>query len=176
MVTSAQISELQDHYDGRGRLCKIANAIKCYTNTVSFYVSYTDGWGNKKNLNMPIEPEVILDILRKDVRVIDEDIARIMATFAIKEYKVKIVNVEDVQPSIEDYKSRHPETYTSLEKLYEELQKVLNARIADPSDVAVDADYHIEVCSDWKDKIYVFEYLSCAAGVVNLRFREIFKL
>lgn len=69
-MDKALIAELQDHFDGRGKLKKVANAIKCYTKDTSIFFSYVDGWGKKQYINIPIEPSEILPILEKYINCI----------------------------------------------------------------------------------------------------------
>lgn len=76
-MDKALIAELQDHFDGRGKLKKVANAIRCYTKDASIFFSYVDGWGKKQYINIPIEPSEILPILEKYINNIDADIVRI---------------------------------------------------------------------------------------------------
>ena len=84
------------------------------------------------------------------------------------------MNGEKLDTSIADYKSRYPDTYTSLAKIRETLRKSFIGRLEDGQDTT--ADYHIEVCSDWEDKIYVFEFLNKTDEYLQFEYKEIFKL
>ncbi|MCM1075982.1 MAG: hypothetical protein NC411_01315 [Bacteroides sp.] len=76
-MNKAQIAELQDHFDGRARLKKAANALKSYTKEASIFFSYIDGWGKKQYINIPIEPTDVLPILEKYIENIENEIINI---------------------------------------------------------------------------------------------------
>lgn len=174
MMDLAKINELQDHFDGRGRLKQVANAIKCYTKDASFFFSYTDGWGKKKYLNIPIEPSDVLPILEKYITNIDKDILRLTSM----PIRVIIDNSAVLDPYVEDYKSRYPSTYVSFDEIVTRLAKIYASRMADNGNgVSNPQSYHIEVCSDWEDKIYVFSFLGIdKAGTAKFTFNGISKL
>ena len=76
---------------------------------------------------------------------------------------------------IEDYKIRYPSTFTSEEKIYQILEEaVIERRKENPH--LVSEDYHIEVCSDWDNKIYVFSVISETFNQVTFQFKEICKV
>lgn len=170
----AKINELQDHFDGRGRLKQVVDAIKCYTNTSSIFLSYTDGWGKKKYLNIPIEPFDLLPILQKYIDNIDKDIVKLTST----PVRVLIVNSAVLDPLIKDYQSRYPSTFTSYDTIVYRLAEIYAARMADNGNgVSNPMSYHIEVCSDWQDKIYMFSFLGMdKTGTAKFQFDDIYKL
>lgn len=88
-----------------------------------------------------------------------------------------IDNLLDLLPYIEDYRDRYPKTYTSLSEILRKLGDSYLYRQGDPRYEDHDYDYHIEVCSDWEDKVYVFsaEYVIESYGII-FHFKEIFKL
>lgn len=172
-LTKEQIYELQGHFDGRSRLQKVANAIKHQTNNASIFYSYTDGWGKKQYVNIPIEPDEILPIIEKYIDNIEKDIIKITTP----DIEVIIVNETQLINSVEDYKSRYPSTYTSLEKLKDRLKDTYLSRLEEVGcQFSIEDDYHIEVCSDWQDKIYVFELVSADNDCIQFEFKHIFKL
>ncbi|MDE7159977.1 MAG: hypothetical protein K2O24_03940 [Muribaculaceae bacterium] len=170
----AKINELQDHFDGRGRLKQVVDAIKCYTNTSSIFLSYTDGWGKKKYLNIPIEPFDLLPILQKYIDNIDKDIVKLTSA----PVRVLIVNSAVLDPLIKDYQSRCPSTFTSYDTIVYRLASIYAARVADKGNGVSDPmSYHIEVCSDWQDKIYMFSFLGMdKTGTAKFQFDDIYKL
>ena len=170
----AKINELQDHFDGRGRLKQVVDAIKCYTNTSSIFLSYTDGWGKKKYLNIPIEPFALLPILQKYIDNIDKDIVKLTST----PVRVLIVNSTVLDPLIKDYQSRYPSTFTSYDTIVSRLAEIYAARMADNGNgVSNPMSYHIEVCSDWQDKVYMFSFLGMdKTGTAKFQFDDIYKL
>lgn len=172
-LTKAQISELQGHFDGRSKLQSLVTAMKCYTKDASFFFAYKDGWGNKKYINIPIEPEDIMPIIEKQIESIDNDIIEL--TTSPEDIEVIIMNGEQLESSIADYKSRYPDTYTSLAKIRETLRQSFMCRLED-GQVNEASDYHIEVCSDWQDKIYVIEFLNQTDEYLQFEFKGIFKL
>lgn len=170
-LTKAKIYELQDHFDGRSKLQKVAFALKNRTNNASIFYSYTDGYGKKQYVNIPIEPDEILPIIERYIENIEKDIIEITSP------EVIIVNEAQIIDSVEDYKTRYPDTYTSLEKLKERLKQSYLSRKEDVGgQFSVDDGYHIEVCSDWQDKIYVLELVSQDDDSIMFEFKEIFKL
>ncbi len=171
-LTKAQIYELQSHFDERSKLHNIGMTIKCNAKESSFFFAYKDNFGNKKYLNLPIEQEEILAIFQKRIDNIEKDIIELTTT--PEDIEVIIMNGEKLDAFIADYKSRYPDTYTSLAKIRETLRKSFIGRLEDGQGTA--DDYHIEVCSDWEDKIYVFEFLNKADEYLQFEFKEIFKL
>ena len=171
-LTQAQIYELQGHFDARSRLQKVAHAIKCYTNDASFFYSCVDGWGKKQYVNIPIEPEDIMPIIETYINNIEQDIIKLTTP---PELEVRIENEADLIPSIDDYKRRYPDTYTSLQTIHEKLKSTFYDRMEE-AEKYEGADYHIAVCSDWQDKIYVFELLYQTDNYIHFKFKEIFKL
>lgn len=174
-LTKAQIYELQAHFDERSRWHDIAMTIKCNVKESSFFFAYKDNYGNKKYLNLPIEHEDILAIIKKRIDNKEKDIIEL--TTIPEDIEVIIMNGEKLEASIADYKSRYPDTYTSLATIHKTLRKSFICRLED-RDGQVDTtdDYHIEVCSDWQDKIYVFEFLNETDEFLQFEFKEIFKL
>lgn len=174
MMDIQKINELQDHFEGRGRLKQVVNAIKCYTKNASIFYSYTDGWGNKKYLNVPIEPTDLIPILQKYIDSIDKDI--IASTSAPD--RVLVDNSSDLDQCIKDYQSRYPSTFTSYDTIASRLAETFASRMADHGNGVSDPQsYHVEVCSDWQDKIYVFSFLGIdKRGVAKFHFDDIFKL
>ena len=169
-----KIDELQDHFDGRGRLMQVVNAISRYSNTASIFLSYTDGWQKKKYLNIPIELDELLPILLKHITNIDNDIIRLTSM----PVRVLIVNSAALEPLIKDYQSRYPSTFTSYDTIVYRLAEIYATRMADNgNDVSNPMSYHIEVCSDWQDKIYMFSFLEMdKTGTAKFQFDDIYKL
>lgn len=177
----SQIIELQDCFDGRSRVNKAAMAIKCYANArdASVFFSYTDSWNKKQYVNLPIEPEELLPLLEKQIENIDRAILNIAGEQPSKSVNFNIVIINEIEllGYIEDYKKRHPSTFTSLETLKKKLNQTFLLRLNDGGkEVELYEDYHIEVCSDWQDKIYVLEFQGENNGEVKFLFKEIFKL
>lgn len=168
-MDKALITELQDHFDGRGKLKKVANAIKCYTKDASIFFSYVDGWGKKQYVNIPIEPSEILPILEKYINNIDADIVRI----ASPTKQAVIDNLADIESYISDYKQRYPETYTSIEAITTALAQAYQERKQNGS---VDDGYHVPVCSDWQDKLFTFLLIGECNDTVYFQFEGIYKL
>lgn len=174
-LTKAQIYELQGRFDERSKLHNIKMTIKCNAKESSFFFAYKDNLGNKKYLNLPIEQEDILAIFQQRIDNIEKDIIDLTTT--PEDIEVIIMNVEKLDASIAGYKSRYPYTYTSLATIRETLRESFRSRLeningqADTTD-----DYHIEVCSDWEDRIYVFEFLNRTDEYLQFKFKEIFKL
>lgn len=168
-MDKALIIELQDHFDGRGKLKKVADAIKCYPKDASVFYSYVDGWGKKQYLNVPIEPSEILPILEKYIDNIDADIVRI----ASPSLKAVIENSNEIERYVSDYKQRFPETYTCLDSILSTLVKAYQERRQNGDG---EYDYHIPVCSDWQDKIYSFSLSGECDETVYFRYDGIYKL
>lgn len=169
-----KIDELQAQFDGRGRLIQIVNAISLYSNSASIFLSYTDGWQKKKYLNIPIELDELLPILLKHITNIDNDIIRLTSM----PVRVIIENSAALDPLIKDYQSRYPYTFTSYDTIVSRLAEIYTARMADNgNDVSNPMSYHIEVCSDWQDKIYMFSFLGMdKTGTAKFQFDDIYKL
>lgn len=174
MMDLAKINELQDHFDGRGRLRQVVDAIKCYTKNASVFYTYVDGWNNKKYINIPIEPSDLLPILQKYIDSIDKDIIAMTAM----PVRVLIDNSSDLDKYVEDYERRYPSTFTSWNKLSKCLTETYIARIADHGNGVSDPQsYHVEVCSDWQDKLYIFSFLGVDnTGTAHFHFDDICKL
>lgn len=170
MLTPALIAELQDCFNGRARLQEAAMAIKIYTKDASLFYSCVDGWGKKKYINIPIEPSDLLPLLNKYIGRIDKEIMRISG-----KVEVIIQNFADLKPCIDDYKSRYPSTYTSEDKIYQTLENAVVRRRQDNPHMVCE-DYHIEVCSDWEDKVYVFSVINETMNQVTFSFNEICKV
>ncbi len=168
-MDNALIAELQDHFDGRGKLKKVANVIKCYSKDASIFFSYVDGWGKKQYVNIPIEPSEILPILEKYISNIEADIVRI----ASPAKQAAIDNPADIESFISDYKDRYPETYTSLETITTTLTQTYQERKRDGNE---DDGYHIPVCSDWQDKLFTFSFIGECGDMVYFQFKGIYKL
>lgn len=168
-MDKALISELQDHFDGRGKLKKVANAIKYYSKDASIFFSYVDGWGKKQYVNIPIEPSEILPILEKHIDNIDADILRISSPLP----QAVIDNYNEIENYIADYKQRYPETYTSIETITTTLAQQYQERKQSGN---VDDEYHIPVCSDWLDKLFIFSLIGECNSTVYFQYQGIFKL
>lgn len=168
-MDKALIAELQDHFEGRGKLKKVANAIKYYSKDSSIFFSYVDGWGKKQYVNIPIEPSEILPILEKYIDNIDADIVRI----ASPTQQAVIDNLADMEGYISDYKQRYPQTHTSIETITTTLAKAYQERKQSGS---VDDGYHIPVCSDWQDKLFTFSLIGECNDMVYFQFEGIYKL
>ncbi len=167
----AKINELQDHFDGRGRLKQVADAIKCFTKNASIFYSYIDGWGKKRYLNIPIEPSDLLPILQKNIDAIDRDI------IALTSLRAAVFNYADLEYLVLDYKRRYPETATSYETIIFRLTEAYKARLGNEEDLKRPQSYHVEVCSDWQDKIYMFTFREVDSnGVLIFTFDDIYKL
>lgn len=167
----AKINELQDHFDGRGRLKQVADAIKCFTKNASVFYSYIDGWGNKKYLNIPIEPSDLLPLIQKYIDSIDKDI------IALTSLRAAVFNYADLEYLVLDYKNRYPETATSYETIISRLTEAYKARLGNEEDLKRPQSYHVEVCSDWQDKIYMFTFREVDDnGVLIFTFDDIYKL
>lgn len=169
----ALITELQDHFDGRGKLKKVANAIKCYSKDASIFFSYVDGWGKKQYVNIPIEPSDIIPIIDKYVENIDADILRISQSK--ESFQVEFVNLPELTKYVEDYQNRFPSTFTSIEQIKARLEQSYKERLNNPQYDTKDA-YHIDVCSDWKDKLYVFSLAGRNCDIIYFQLDDIYKL
>lgn len=168
-MDKALITELQDHFDGRGRLKKVANAIRCYPKDSSIFFSYVDGWGKKQYVNIPVEPSEILPILEKYIDNIDADIMRI----ASPALQVVIDDLEELERYVLDYKKRYPETYTSLEAITSTLAQAYQERNGDGNNE--NDGYHIPVCSDWQDKVFAFSPIGECNDMVYFKYEGIYK-
>ncbi len=127
MMDVAKINELQDHFNGRGRLMQVVYAIKCYSKDSSIFFSCIDGWGKKKYINIPIEPSDLLPILQKYIDSIDKDIIAMTAM----PVRVLIDNSAELDKYVKDYERRYPSTFTSWNKIENCLAETYAARIAD---------------------------------------------
>lgn len=171
-----QINELQDHFDGRSRLKKAIYALKCYPKGASIYYSYVDGWNNKKNVNIPIEPSDLIPILEKYVEAIDNDIVKL--TFEEDLLKVCVQNGEEVEALVEGYKQQYPETFIYYQQVLELLKEAYVDRAygEDSQGDATAEDYHVQILSDWEDKVYVFKCLGEAGNTVYFWFKGVAKI
>lgn len=167
------INDLQDHFDGRSRLRKASTAIKCYTQKASLFFSYIDGWGKKQYVNIPIEPSDLLPILDNYITKIDEDIMKQISKSDL--LKVTIDNLSALTSYIEGYKNSFPSTFTSLDDIVSRLERSYKDRLDDDR-YSGEEDYHIEVCSDWQDKIYVFSCEGRDDESLYFKFKGIVKL
>lgn len=176
-MTKAEINDLQSYFDGRRKLYNVLNAIKCYPKDSSFFFNYTDGFQNKRNINIPLEPEDIISILEKYIDNIDKQIMEISNQKQIEPVPLSafIDNHEELSKHIADYEMRYPDTHMSLPKIKKRLEEMYVARKAD-GDYPPHMDYHIEVCSDWQDKIYVFSFVNEGNVYITFHFEEIHKL
>jgi len=165
------ISELQDHFDCRGKLKKVAIALKCYSKEASLFFSYVDGFGKKQYINIPIEPTDILPILEKYIENIDKDILEIASIE--KTIKIDILGQTELCGYISDYRKLYPNTYTNLDVIKSVLLKGLQSRMKSGD---VSRDYSVKVCSDWDDKVYTFLLDGERNGITYFKFDGIFKL
>lgn len=172
-METALINELQGHFDGRGRLKRAVQAIKCYTNGSSFFYAYTDGFGNKRNINLPIEPEDIVPILERYIENIDKDITQI--AHDSNPLVASVINLDELTHAINDYQCRYPSTFTSLETIYNRLVNSYTDRKNDDRFDDMD-EYHIEVCSDWQDKLYVFNFCGQKNETLLFQLKGIYKI
>lgn len=173
MMDKALITELQDHFDGRGKLKKVANAIKSYSKDASIFFSFVDGWGKKQYVNIPIEPSDILPIIDNYVENIDADILRIVQSK--ESFQVEFVNLPELTNYVEDYQKRYPSTFTSIEQIKARLEQSYKDRLNN-SQFDTNTTYHIEVCSDWKDKLYVFSMSGRNCDIIYFQLDDIYKL
>lgn len=172
-MDSTVINDLQDHFDGRSKLKKAFMAINGYTKDASILFAYIDGWGKKQYINIPIEPSELLPIIDNYINRIDEDIIK-----QIKEtapLKVVIINLSELTSYIEGYQRDFPSTFTSLDDIISRLERSYRYRMDDDR-YEGEEDYHIEVCSDWQDKIYVFSLNGRVDDVIYFQFKGIQKL
>jgi len=167
------ITELQDHFDGRGRLKKVVNAIKCYTKDASMFYSYVDGFGKKQYLNIPIEPDEILPILEKYIKNIDKDIIEI-ATSATSVNAIIIDNASDINSKVEWYRKSFPDTFTGYDDIRNILLETLHYRQSNGDDLEL--SFQIPVCSDWEDKLYLFSFIGTKDCVAYFHFNDIVKV
>lgn len=84
---------------------------------------------------------------------------------------VKIDNMEEFTEYLNDYSNRYPGTYTTLTDIKRALLKGYQSRKKEDSDL----DYHIAVCSNWENKVYVFTYHGSSYGKVYFKFEEVVK-
>lgn len=169
------IQVLQDYFDGRSRLNKAKMAMKCYTKDASIFYAYVDGWGKKQYINIPIEVDDILPIIDKYIANIDIEIDNVVGGGPAVPVRVEIDNLDDLLYKIDGYREQFP-TYTSLSEILTTLAGSIRYRLEDcPSDV-LSADYHIPVCSDWEDKLYVFKMKQQQEDVYHIHFSEITKI
>lgn len=190
-MNKALISDLQSYFDGRARLNNAALAIKCYTKNPSLFYGYVDGWNNKKTVNIPIEPTDLLPILERYIENIDKEIINVSqeaeeTTKAIvttpnevmppTQYHVNIENCEYLIDYINGYANTHPNTYNSFGEIVRQLSVAYHSRLTDTENPGYENDdYHIQVCSDWENKIYVFSFIKVVGSILCLSFDEITK-
>lgn len=176
-MTKAEINDLQSYFDGRRKLNNALIAIKSYPKDSSFFFNYTDGWNKNKNINLPLEAEDIIPILENYIDNIDRQIMEIsnQRQLELAPLTAFIDNHEELSKHIADYESRYPDTYMSLHKIKKRLEEMYVARKAD-GDYPPHMDYHIEVCSDWQDKIYIFSFIEEGNVYITFHFEEIHKL
>lgn len=178
-MTKADINDLQSFFDGRRKLYNALNAIKCYSKDSSFFFNYTDGFQNKRNINLPLESEDIIAVLEKYIDNIDMEIMKLSNQAKLEPIPPTpfIDNQEGLLKYIEDYKRRYPNTYMSLDNIKKRLGEMYMARLADKDNPTLfGQDYHIEVCSDWKDKIYIFSFIGEGNVYTSFRFETVYKL
>lgn len=164
-----KILELQSYFDGRKRLNNALTAIKSYTKDSSLFFGYTDGFKNKKTVNIPIEPEELIPILEGYIENIDKEILNI----ANEKMQIKIINTEALMSQIQDFRNSYPDTYTD----YPTIEKIL----IESYDIRKEnnnflGQYHIEVCSDWQQQLYIFFLDNVFANQLTFRFEGIYKL
>lgn len=180
-MNKAEINDLQSYFDGRRKLYNALIALKSYQKDGSFFFNYTDGWQKNRNINLPIEPNDIIPILEKYIDNIDMQIMEISeSNLEPTPLTVYIDNHEELLKHIRGYEGRYPETYMSLAKIIKLLEKMFTARKSitedDENQIDIQDDYHIEVCSDWQDKIYVFSFINEGNVYITFHFEEIHKL
>lgn len=179
-MTKAEINELQSYFDGRRKLYNALNAIKCYSkDSSSFFFNYTDGFQNKRNINIPLEADDIISVIEKYIDNIDKQIMEISKPeIEPLPLTVYIDNHEELLKHIRDYESRYPDTYMSLSQIMKRLEEMYEARKTsnDEIPISIAEDYHIEVCSDWQDKIYVFSFIEEGSVYISFHFETIYKL
>lgn len=174
-LTKAQIYEVQGLFDKRSKLRNVAMTIKCNAKDSSFFFAYKDNHEAKKYLNLPIGTEAILSIIYAQIDDIEKDI--IKRTTTLEDFEIIIMNEAELESSIGDYKSRYPETYTSLSAIRKRLMESFLGRKEDrDKQVDIADDYHIEVCSDWQDKIYVFGFINSTNEHLQFEYKGIYKL
>lgn len=150
-MDKSKIVEIQGHFENRGKFNKAIDAIKCYTKGSSVFYSYVDGWGNKKTVNIPIEPTDLLPLLELYVEKIDNDIIGICNE---KPVKVEIRNKEQLQKVINDLQHRYPNSYTTEQEV---MQHILDAYYYFEQRGGTDI-YQVLLCRDWEDKAYEFQH------------------
>lgn len=174
-MDKAAIIDLQTYFDGRAKLNNASIAIKSYSHkNASLFFGYVDGFNNKRTINIPIAPTDILPILENYIDNIDKEIINIANGGEEPEelYEAVIENEDELVQYITDYANRYPNTFTSLESIKNRLSKSFLER----EDCYKEDDYHIEVCSDWQNKIYVFAFAATVADTIYFKFEEIYKL
>ena len=175
-LSKAQIHELQEHFNSRVLLLEVKLAMKCYPEKSSIFFSFTNGWGKKQYLNIPIKHEDIIPIINKYIGEIDSEIIRLTTESHPKNLKIHIQYEDNLVSAINDYKSRYPETYTNYESIVKRLKESYLGRLSGKDTSEVSDDYHVEVCSDWQDKIYVFSFAGAVDDTIYFAFKEIYKL
>lgn len=65
----------------------------------------------------------------------------------------------DLINSINDYKKRYEATYTSFQQIMNVIRNVFKVYFFDYGFYCPEDNIHVPVCSDWPDKVYVFEPL-----------------
>lgn len=66
----------------------------------------------------------------------------------------------DLKSDIIDYKDKYLSTYTSFGDIVRKIGDVFKIHYFDNGFDCPQDDIHIPVCSDWQDKLYVFEPVS----------------
>ncbi len=178
MIDKAQISELQSYFDGRSKLHKAAIAIRCYTQNPSLFYACVDGFGNKKTVNIPIEPSDLLPIIERYIENIDREIVNISRIAEMPDkYNIFVGEYDTLKKHIDDYEQRYPDTFTSYAQIEQIISDAYKSRLLDTNNPGMeDADYHVPVCSDWQDKIYVFSFHHIHENTIYVKFEEIYKL
>lgn len=171
------ISELQSFFDGRSKLNYAAMAIKCYTQKSTLFYACVDGFGNKRTINIPIEPTDLLPIIERYLDNIDKEIINISSISAMPvDYNVIIEEYNKLKEYICDYERRYPETFTSYYAITKEISEQYKARMLDMEDPGSEqADYLIPVCSDWEDKVYLFNFDKIDDATIHVTFNGIYK-
>lgn len=176
-LTKTQIFELQTHFDSRSKFKNIVNTIQCNRLDSSIFFSYKDRQGNKKYINLPIAPSEIIEMFKQ--RIDDTEKRIIELTQKEEDIDVVIMNEAHLEKYVEDYRTRYPFTHTSLEDIRETLRNAFFRRREDKHSaehIPTTDDYHVEVCTDWQDKLYVFQLLTQTDEYLQFEFKEIYKL
>ena len=84
---------------------------------------------------------------------------------------VEIDNMADLTEYLNDYSIRYPGTYTTLTDIKRTLFKGYQSRKKED----LDLDFHIAVCSDWENTVYLFTYHGASFGKIYFKFEEIVK-